>query len=69
MPENYQAHNYAIPHPQIQEMTEPDVVQGIIPFSSTWAYTLFDTGASRTFISHKFAQMLHLHFEPLKGLI
>ena len=70
MPETYQARNYAIPHPQIQEMTtEPDVVQGIIPFSSTWARTLFDTGASRSFISNKFVQTLQLNVEPLNTLI
>ena len=44
-------------------MTEP--IQGMIPFSSTWAHILFDIGASRSFISQPFAYMLQLDIEPL----
>ena len=58
-----QAQNYALPQPQTQEPTEP--IHGIIPFSSTWAHVLFDTGASRSFISEPFANKLQLDIAPL----
>ena len=58
-----QARAYALP--QVPEAVEPSVVRGTIPFLSTWALVLFDTGASRSFISARFARMLDFHVESL----
>ena len=58
-----QARAYALP--QVPEAVEPSVVRGTIPFLCTWALVLFDTGASRSFISARFARMLELHVESL----
>ena len=44
-------------------------VGGMVLVSSSWAYTLFDTGASHLFISILFASMLGLKHEPLDSTL
>lgn len=43
----------------------PDVVIGTLPINSIFAKVLFDTGASLSFVSQKFAQMHNLPLESL----
>ena len=40
-------------------------IDGIVLVSSYWAHTLFDTGASHSFISILFVNMLGLEYELL----
>ena len=45
------------------------IVDSMILFSSSWAHTLFDTGASHSFISVLFARMLGLKYESLDSVM
>ena len=45
------------------------IVDGMVLISSSWAHTLFDTGASYSFISILFASMLGLEHEPLDSIL
>lgn len=51
--------------PSADDSAEPSVVRGNIPFQSSWAYTLFDTGASRSFVASRFACMLTFPLSPM----
>ena len=44
-------------------------VDGMTLVSSSWAHTLFDTGASHSFIFILFASMLGLEHEPLDSTL
>ena len=45
---------------------EPSVlVEGMVLCYSTWAHVLFDSGASRSFMSTSFASILDLEIAPL----
>ena len=43
------------------------MVTGIIPVSTTYAYTLFDLGATHSFISSNFAKKHNFKFEPMES--
>ena len=45
------------------------IVDGMVLVSSSWAHTLFDTGASHSFISVLFASMLRLKPKPLDSIL
>ena len=49
---------------QKDAQTSNIVVTGTIPISSIFAYTLFDTGASHSFVSPSFASQLGIIIEP-----
>ena len=44
-------------------------VDGLVLVSSSWAYILFNTGASYSFISIFLASMLSLEYEPLDSTL
>ena len=44
-------------------------IDSMVLVSSSWAYTLFDTGASHSFISILFASMLGLEYELLDSTL
>ena len=48
-----------------EAVTSNNVVSGIILVNSIDVYVLFDSGATSSFVSHKFAQCLNLYFEQL----
>ena len=43
------------------------MVTGIIPVSTTYAYALFDPGATHSFISTNFAKKHNFKFEPVES--
>ena len=43
------------------------MVTGIIPVSTTYAYALFDPGATHSFISTNFAKKHNFKFEPMES--
>ena len=45
------------------------IVDHMVFVSSSWAHTLFDMGASYSFISILFASMLELKYEPLDSTL
>ena len=49
---------------QKEAQTSNTVVTGIIPIFSVFAYTLFDIGASHSFVSPSFALQLGIIIEP-----
>ena len=44
-------------------------IGSMVLVSSSWAHTLFDTGASHSFISVLFKSMLGLEYEPLDSTL
>ena len=49
------------------EEEEPagDTVKGMVTVCSLWAHTLFDTGATHSFVSYKFSHMLDIPYNKL----
>ena len=43
------------------------MVTGITPISTTYAYALFDPGATHSFISTNFAKKHNFKFEPMES--
>ena len=51
------------------DISASTTVDGMVFVYSSWAHTLFDTGASHSFIFVLFASMLGLELEPLDSTL